>query len=191
MKVDQQLRRNDCGISAVKTVCNILDVDVPRSYIEEHLPIDQEGISLESIHRFFEDHGFESQFHILDFNDFEKDILQLKSQFPCLTPIKSRRGLHYVVINDYSKKALEIFDPSKGKTYKMPLDEFRKTAYYASSNLGEEGTLDLLFFKVREELKEYSINVPKQLSKKEQINWFNKLCYFNYHKVRKTFKILY
>ncbi len=188
MKVDQQLRRNDCGISAVKTVCNILDVDVPRSYIEEHLQIDQEGISLESIHRFFEDHGFESKFHILDINDFENEVSFIKSQFPCLTPIKSRRGLHYVVLNNYKKRAFEVFDPAKGKTYKMSLDEFRKTAYYASSNLGAEGTLDLLFFKIREELKEYSINIPKRLSKKEQIDWFNKLCYFNYHKENYGFR---
>ena len=35
--IDQQLKHNDCGISAVKTIYNLFDMQVSRSYIEENI----------------------------------------------------------------------------------------------------------------------------------------------------------
>jgi hypothetical protein len=44
-----QIKRNDCGISAVKTICNILDVDITRDLIEDSIHLDEEGASMESL----------------------------------------------------------------------------------------------------------------------------------------------
>lgn len=180
MIVDQQLRSNDCGISAVKTVCNILDAKVPRAYIEERLPIDQEGVSLEAINQFFKEHGFATQYHLIDFNELKGELKELQEHFPCLAPIKVRRGLHYIVINGFKNKQLEIYDPATAKNSRMSIEAFKSKAYYATSALEVEGVADLFWLKVCEALQERKMEVPQRLSRNEKVQWFNKLCYFNY-----------
>ena len=57
--IDQQVKHNDCGISAVKTVCNILNQKMSRSYIQENIFLDVKGSSLADIKHFFDNNGYE------------------------------------------------------------------------------------------------------------------------------------
>jgi subfamily B ATP-binding cassette protein HlyB/CyaB len=180
MIIDQQLRSNDCGISAVKTVCNILDAKVPRGYIEERLPIDQEGVSLEAINQFFKEHGFDTQYHLIDFNDLDQEMDMLKNNLPCLAPVKVRRGLHYLVVNGFKQNKLEVYDPATAKSSWISIETFKSKAYYATSVMNFEGVSDLFWLKVQEALQDRPIEIPNNLSQKEQVQWFNKLCYFHY-----------
>ncbi|NJN77307.1 MAG: hypothetical protein HC803_02430 [Saprospiraceae bacterium] len=52
--VDQQLRHNDCGISAIKTVCNILAVNVDREVIKSEVPLNQQGATIGSFVQIFQ-----------------------------------------------------------------------------------------------------------------------------------------
>ena len=92
--VDNQLKKNDCGISAVKTVCNILDVNITRDLIEDSIFVDEEGATLASLNKFFIDYGFDTTFKLFDLNSVNGNQDDLSKIFPCIVPIKSRSGLH-------------------------------------------------------------------------------------------------
>ncbi len=180
LQIDQQLRSNDCGISAVKTICNLLKVDMPRSYISSQMPLTAEGASLDAIEQFFKKNGFTTKFHLIDVNQLGKELHLLKSQFPCLVPVKVRRGLHYVIIKDYKNSHLEIGDPAKSKSYKLSLEAFKQRAFYTQSVLDIRELKTVLDLKVKDELKKLQFQLPDFLTEKDQVNTFNKLTYFSY-----------
>ncbi|HHH50017.1 MAG TPA: hypothetical protein ENK52_03455, partial [Saprospiraceae bacterium] len=186
--IDQQLKTNDCGISAVKTMCNLLQVELPRPYIVEQLPLTQEGVSMESIRQFFNKNGFSSKFHLLDSNLLDQELKSLKDLFPFMVPVKSNRGLHYVILNSYKKGMLEVYDSSQTKAYQLELEAFKKMAYYAQSATDYEDLKDILFLKLKEELQGRPFTIPESYSDKEKVQLFNKLIYFNYFKERFGFK---
>ena len=78
-KTDPQLKSNDCGISAIKTVFNIFEKNISRKYIEENIPLDQKGSRVSDLKDFFNANGFEADFKLLDFNFIEgNDIAPFK-----------------------------------------------------------------------------------------------------------------
>lgn len=50
--IEQQLKHNDCGVSAVKIVYNLHNIHVNRSYIEENIFLNENGSSLHDIKDF-------------------------------------------------------------------------------------------------------------------------------------------
>ena len=126
LPIDQQLRRNDCGISAIKTICNILQVDMPRSYIAAQLPLTEEGVSFDAIDQFFKKNGFSTQFHLIDPNQLDQEFQDIQTKMPCLVPVKVKRGLHYVILKAYKKGVLEIWNPSKPTPNFVTLEGFKK-----------------------------------------------------------------
>lgn len=183
--IDQQLRRNDCGISAVKTVCNVLGVDMSRDVIEEHIALDEQGATLDSLQRFFQYYGFDTQYKLLDINTISGDINELNQLFPCITPVKSKDGLHYVVITRLRNRKFHILDPADARKYKLSIQAFKKKAYFSSSYLDYVDVAEKVRISVQEELKERGLPVPMGLSAPEWLNLFNKLTYFSY--VHKNF----
>src|SRR5687767_9169067 len=101
---EQQLKHNDCGITAVKIIYNLHNISISRSYIEENIHLDEKGSSLHEIKRFFDEHHFETRFHFLDLNTLKFNSNKLKDVTPCILPIKHAQGLHYVVIKGISNK---------------------------------------------------------------------------------------
>lgn len=178
--IDQQLKRNDCGISAIKTVCNIHGANIAREIIEDNIFLDQEGASLASMQQFMDDYGFETNYKLLDINDINGNEEELNSWFPCITPIKRRTGLHYVVINGISGGKFNILNPAESRSYKMTVQEFKKEAYYSGSLMKYADMEDILAVKVKEELTKYGITADNRLSRKDLIGNFNKLSYFAY-----------
>ena len=54
---DTQLKSNDCGISAVKTIFNIFSTNIDRKYIENNIPLEEKGSRLSDLKDFFNTHG--------------------------------------------------------------------------------------------------------------------------------------
>lgn len=50
---DQQLKYNDCGISAIKSIFNFYNIDIDRDYIAEKIVLDDKGAWLQDINLFF------------------------------------------------------------------------------------------------------------------------------------------
>ena len=67
-KTDPQLKSNDCGISAVKTIFNIYEKDISRKYIEENIPVEEKGTRIADLKDFLNANGFNAQFKLLDVN---------------------------------------------------------------------------------------------------------------------------
>jgi ABC-type bacteriocin/lantibiotic exporter with double-glycine peptidase domain len=56
-KPDTQLKSNDCGISAVKTIFNIFSTNIDRKYIENNIPLEEKGSRLSDLKDFFNTHS--------------------------------------------------------------------------------------------------------------------------------------
>ncbi|MEL6923862.1 MAG: cysteine peptidase family C39 domain-containing protein [Bacteroidota bacterium] len=186
--LDQQLRRNDCGISAVKTICNILGVDIGRDVIEDNIHLDEAGASFVNLKNFFENYGFETKIKLLDVNSINDNETELKKLLPCITPVKSDDGLHYVVINGIKNGKLVILDPAEARSYKLTIQEFKKQAYFSSSYLQYAQLEDVLQVKVNEEFARYGIQANKTFTRQQLIDLVNKLTYFSYIQSNFDFK---
>ncbi len=185
---DQQLKSNDCGISAVKTICNLLNVNISRDIIEDSIHLDSEGASLGSLNKFFTEYGFKANYRLLDINSINGNAAELKEWFPCITPVRSSLGWHFIVINDIKSYKFHVLDPAETRPYRLSVEEFKKKAYYSSSNLKYVDLESLLQAKVKEELDKYSIKIDIPPSHQELTEMFNKLSYFTHVKENFGFK---
>lgn len=179
--IDHQLRHNDCGISAVKTVCNILDADISREAIKQGIPLDQRGATIGSMAKFLNKEGFETNYKLLDFNDISTNASELKSWLPCIIPIKSSGELHYIVLKDLKKGKFVVLDPASIKEYKLSVQELKNKAHFASTYLNYADLDAKIKLVVSTEFKERNINLPLgQLTKTQLVEVFNKLSYVSY-----------
>lgn len=178
--IDQQVRKNDCGISAVKTVCNVLNVNVSRNVIEDNIFLTQDGASLLSINKFFVEHGFKTSFSLLDINSINENPADINALFPCIVAIKLKVGFHYLVLKEFKNNKFTVLDPNKLKPYKLTLEKFKSLVYYSESPLDYVELEAALKVKVNEELKEHKIKLDKQPEHSELISLFNKFTYFSY-----------
>lgn len=188
IKIDQQLRSNDCGISAAKTICNLYNVNIPRENIEEQVPLNQVGATLDSLQQFFERYGFKSEFHLLDVNAIEEDDEDLKNWLPAIAPVKNKYGLHYVVLQSWNGRYFTILDPEKSRPQKWTLQEFRQRAYYSATYFPLAEMEDILRIKIRDSLAPYGLKLPAEWEGKTITKCFNKLTWFFWTKENFPFK---
>jgi len=186
--IDQQLRSNDCGVSAAKIICNLLETNISRSIIEDNIQLDEEGASLGSIHKFFVNYDFKANYKLLDINSLENSLEEVAEWLPCISPIKTKRGWHYVVIDQIKNGHFHILDPAEPRPYKITFQEFKKRAYYTSSNLQYVELEQVLQVKVNEELNKHDIQLPHQPTHQELTDLFNKLSYYTHLEKNYGFK---
>ena len=186
--IDQQLRNNDCGISAVKTVCNLLDVNIPRKTIEDHVVVNQEGTTLENLNVFFKKFGFNTRFQLLDVHSLDENEAQVNELCPFITPVKSRRSLHYIVVEKVQEGKFHVLDPAETKKYKLSYQEFKHRAFFSKSMLNLVELKDILKVKISDELNKRDIKKPPSNSGQVLVEMFNKLNYFNYVQTNYPFK---
>ncbi len=178
--LDRQVRRNDCGISAAKTICNILNANISRTIIEDNIYLSEDGASLQNINKFFQEHGFKTKFSLLDVNSINGNQEDFKEFFPCIVPVKASAGLHYIVLNDLKNYKFTVLDPAREKPYQLTVEEFRGKAHYSSSPLDYIELEDVLRIKVKEELDTHGIKLNTTPSHQHLVTLFNKLTYFTH-----------
>ena len=93
-KTDAQLKSNDCGISAIKTVFTLFEKNISRSYIETHVATEQKGSRISDLKDFFDAHGFDANYQLLNFNTITGNEQLLDSYFPFIIPVKRKNNLH-------------------------------------------------------------------------------------------------
>jgi subfamily B ATP-binding cassette protein HlyB/CyaB len=187
-KTDQQLKSNDCGISAIKTVFNIYEKNISRNYIEENIPLDQKGSRLTDLKTFFDSNGFDATFKLLDSNYIEGNEAHFKELFPFILPVKHKNGSRYVVVNELKGKKFKIYDPSKGSQYFLTLPELKNRALSNKTDWDFAETEDQIVTICSQELKEYKINLDQVITENGHATVFNKLTYFKYLKESFGFK---
>lgn len=174
--IDTQLKHNDCGVSAIKTVCNVLGVDLSRRHIEENLLLDAQGSRLSDIKAFFEQHGFEAAPLLLDLNI--KDDGYYNSKAPFILPVENKRGTHYVVVNGCRKGRFEILDPLESAPYRLSLAELRKKVHIADNVLRGFSARDQALAVCRQLLEEYGFEPDEVCGLVPPDHLFNKITYF-------------
>ena len=180
VEIDFQLKQNDCGISVIKTICNLMDVNIARAVIEDEILLSQEGASLGSINSFFQEYGFSTKYQLLDVNSINEDYEEIKSYLPCITPVRKGNALHYVVIKSIHRNKFVILDPSERKEYYWTLQDFKSHAYFSTSLIEYVELEQVLKVHLKEELTKHQIQLPPYMSNNEILVWFNKFNYFNY-----------
>lgn len=178
---EQQLKHNDCGISAAKIIYNLHHIPVGREYIEDNIFISETGSSLHDIKDFFSNQSFDVKFNLLDVNSLKFDTQKIKEATPCILSIKNRKGLHFVVIQGLKNKKLKILDPADGQSYLWSFSELMHRAHYASVNYDFVNNHDLIEQIVSQELEPYGISVEK-VEEMDKDTIINKLTYFSYLK---------
>lgn len=179
-KTDPQLKSNDCGISAIKTIFNIYGKNISRKYIEEHIPLEEKGSRISDLRDFLDSHGFSTRFKLLDMNYVNGDASHLEELMPFILPIKNKRGLHYVVANELRGNQVKIYDPTKGSQYYLSIQEIKKKAHFTKNHWDIAETEDKIMSLIQQDLADYNININKALTENGHAALFNKLTYFKY-----------
>lgn len=187
-KTDPQLKSNDCGISAIKTIFNLYEKNISRKYIEQNIPLEEKGSRIADLKDFLNSNGFIAQFKLLDISCIEGNEAYLKELFPFIIPIQNKHGLHYVVINELKNKKLKIYDPSKASQYYLSLQEIKKISHFNRNNWDLAEAEDKIVALCTQDLKEYQINFENALAENGHATLFNKLTYFKYLKDSFGFK---
>ncbi|MGV3641292.1 MAG: ABC transporter transmembrane domain-containing protein [Adhaeribacter sp.] len=178
---EQQLKHNDCGISAVKIIYNLHHVHVNRHFIEEHIPIAEGGSSFHDLKDFFEKQRFLAEFNLLDLNSLKFNPEKLLGLTPCILPVKNTQGLHFVVIKGLRKKKLEVLDPATGQSHQWTLSELMAQAHTATASYDYLSNSKILQQIIGEELAAYDI-APEATEGLDKGDILNKLTYFSYIK---------
>ncbi|SFD15437.1 ABC transporter transmembrane domain-containing protein [Algibacter pectinivorans] len=179
--VDQQISNNDCGISTVKTVYNILLKNVSREYIKDEMFFNQEGSRMSDLKTFFDNNGCESNLTLLDVNTTKNNTAYFKNLFPFIVPIKQKKELQFIVINGIKRGKLKVYDSNRAKTYYISLQKLKKLAYYSNKNIEQISLNQRLDSVINLELESYKIDKNKALRENDVTTLFNKLMYFGYY----------
>lgn len=188
-RTDQQLKSNDCGVSAVKTVFNLHGKNISRKYIEQHIPIEEKGTRMADLGDFLNSHGFQTSYRLLDANYVNGNVSDIEDMLPFILPIKNKNnGLHYVVADQLKGKQLKIYDPTKGSQYYLSLQEIKKKAHFNKNHWDLAETEDKIRALCTEDLADYKLNYEQALQENGPAALFNKLTYFKYIKGNFGFK---
>lgn len=181
IRSDQQLKYNDCGISAVKSIFNYYKMDIDRDYIVAKIPLDANGAWLQDIKKFFEEHNFKTDYNFIDLNALKFNSDQLQSFLPCIVPVKNARGLHYVVIYGREGKKLLVLDPAEASKTKWTVTEFMQKAHVNTVQYNMLDSKQALQQIIKDELSAYDFKL-NGIAKQDATIIINKLTYFSYLK---------
>lgn len=179
--IEQQLKHNDCGISAVKIIYNLHNIHINRNYIEENIYLNEHGSSLHDIKDFFDKQHFNTSFNLLDLNSLKFDPEKITQYVPCILPVKNNHGQHYVVIKGVHKNKLQILDPAMGVSYNWTFSELMNNAHTATANYDYVSNSQVLEQIINQELSAYNIQ-PQEVADYDKADIVNKLTYLSYIK---------
>jgi ATP-binding cassette, subfamily B, bacterial HlyB/CyaB len=181
MKVDQQLKHNDCGVSAVKIIYNVHNLHVSRKFIEENIYLSENGSSFTDLKDFLDKQRFKTTINLLDLNTLKFNQENIKKYLPCILPVRNPRGQHYVVIEGIHKKKARVLDPATGQTYNWSFTELTNRAYTGTANYDYVSNSQILTNTIVQELEAYKID-PSEVEQFDKAEVINKLTYFSYLK---------
>ena len=179
--IEQQLKHNDCGISAVKIIYNLHNLHVSRNYIEDNIYLTDNGSSLHDIKDFFDKQHFTTAFNLLDLNSLKFSPENITKYLPCILPVKNTGGQHYVVIESIHKKKIRVLDPAAGQAFNWTFTELINHAHTATANYDYVSNSQILQQTITEELMAYGMK-PEEIEQHDKGDVINKLTYFSYIK---------
>lgn len=188
MTIDQQLRNNDCGISAIKIIFNLFNKEIDRNYIKDNIFLDERGSSIKDIKTFLDKNGCVSRFKFLDVSSLDKDLTPLRKLFPFILPIKRSNHLHYVVVNGIRRDKLKVFDPSRSHPYYLSFADLRMMSHFTNSYWQLVDFQEKMEALCTAELSHYGLSLEGAVTAQDPMEVFNKLVYFSHIRDNYGFK---
>jgi subfamily B ATP-binding cassette protein HlyB/CyaB len=186
--VDQQLVKNDCGISAIKTICNVYKVDISREYIKNNLPVEDKGTKFIDVKDFLDNHGFTTSFKLMSVEEEDQNTRYLKKSLPFIAVIKKNDELHYIIIVEINKKKLRILDPAKPFSYTLTLKELEGKLYQSYSYVKQLDVDEKIKLLIDEELTKNGLDRSSALIHNNLAELYNKVAYYSYLRDNYGFK---
>jgi len=186
--IDQQLGRNDAGVSAIKTICNLYNVNISRKIIEDQLSLDSEGSSLGGIQLFLDEQGFSTEINMLDLGEVLKNPEKQEGFFPAITPVKVNNRLDYIIINGVKNNKFIIIDPRSVTEYLLTPVEFGKKAYFQKHYFNYIDETDLIWLEINKVFQARKMPLFNRPDRFVLLEMGNKLEYFLYLEEQYGFK---
>ena len=186
--IDQQIGKNDAGVSAIKTICNLHSVNIPRKMIEDQLSLDSEGSSLGGIQIFLDDQGFSTQVNMLDVEDVLENSEEYATFFPAITPVKINNRLDYVIIRGVKNNKFVILDTKNVTEYVLTPAELCKKAYSQKHYFDYADETDLIWLRINKIWQARKMKTFKRPDRFVLLEMSNKLEYFLYLEEQYGFK---
>jgi subfamily B ATP-binding cassette protein HlyB/CyaB len=186
--IDQQLNKNDCGISVIKTICNIHNFNISRNYISKKIFLDERGANISEIKGFFEELGFLLDYKLLDLNYINENLTYFDNLFPFVIPVERKDELHYLVVNGIKKNKLIVYDSSIFQTKYLSIQEIKRQAHFTNSYYKLVDIEEKFRVIIEKDLDNYKISIKNIYKYNDLATAFNKISYFSYVKENYGFK---
>lgn len=188
MKNDLQINSNDCGLSILKSIFNIYNIDISRDYIKQNIKIYEQGATLKDLKKFLENHNFVTSYKLIDVLSNENSNIQYLKQLTPFIAIKKNndRTLHYILVYTIKKNKVLLFDPAVNTPYFVNFSELSNILDINQSLINYIDINERVQAIIFENYKNYRIDKNKIFD--NDLSVFNKLTYFSYLKENFGFK---
>jgi len=188
MKNDLQINSNDCGLSILKTIFNIYNIDISRNYIKQNINIYEQGATLKDLKKFLEHHNFVTSYKLIDVLSADNENIQYLKQLTPFIAVKKNndRTLHYILIYKIKKKKVLLFDPAVNEPYFVNFTELANILELNQSLINHIDINERVQAIIFDNYKNYKIDKNEIFD--DELSIFNKLTYFSYLKENFGFK---
>ncbi|TMP89010.1 hypothetical protein CWC05_01250 [Pseudoalteromonas ruthenica] len=176
---DRQLRKNDCGISVIKTLCNLAGVNAPRSEIQDSIRLTEGGMWFDELKVSLENYGFDLKYKLLDHTQSQSKAIA--EACPCVAMIDQGLLNHYIYIHKVIGDYACVMDPAEGKFSMILLETIVEKL--ARSKVRVDEALTNAFLEQQIEIfaqQELStpIDIPNDIEEKTKL--YGKIKYINW-----------
>ena len=178
LHADRQLGKNDCGVSAIKTVLNLCGRDVARHQVRDALALDEEGSSFDSIKAYLGQQKVACNYRVLELAGM--DEASLAPLLPCIAMVSKGKYNHYIVIYAVHGDRVTIMDPEKGRFETEPLQYLSDRLLRISTHANAELSYAFMEAFVTRKCREFGVEQPPALDRNALVGQYNKLRYMEW-----------
>ena len=175
---DRQLGKNDCGLSAIKTVLNLCGRDVARHQIRDAIALDEEGSSFDAIKAYLTQQKIACNYRVLELAEVSE--ASLAPLLPCVAMISKGKYNHYIVIHAVQGEQITIMDPEQGRFETRPLQYLSDHLLRISTHANAELSYAFIEAFVARKCREFGLEQPPALDRNALVGQYNKLRYMEW-----------
>lgn len=175
---DRQLGKNDCGLSAIKTVLNLCGRDVARHQIRDAIALDEEGSSFDTVKAFLTQQKVACSYRVLELAEVSE--ASLAPLLPCIAMVSKGKYNHYIVIYAIHGDTITIMDPEQGRFETRPVQYLSDHLLRISTHANAELSYAFIEGFVSRKCREFGVEQPAAPDRNALVSQYNKLRYMEW-----------
>jgi len=175
---DRQLGKNDCGLSAIKTVLNLCGRDVPRHAIRDAIALDEEGSSFDTLRRYLLDANIACSYKVAELTGMSE--ASLGPILPCIAMVSKGKYNHYIVIHAIRGSTVTIMDPERGRFELKDVQYLNEHLLRISTHADADLSYAFMDAYVRRKFAEYGVDQLADADHAALVGRYNKLRYMEW-----------